>query len=127
MRSSFTRLGLHAVMVLDEAARELARLEIVLDRGRIALLRRAIAAGARRLHHDGLLLGHEEFRRLGRQRHFAAAGKLHEFAGAAAMAAEYAPGPVREALALAGERHGVADRAHHAAQPEPAAMLAGAA
>ena len=53
--------------------------------------------------------------------------ELDELAGAAAAAAEQAPRPVHEALALAGERHGVPDRAHHAAQPEPAAMFAGAA
>ena len=42
-------------------------------------------------------------------------------------ATEDAPRPVHEALALTRERHGVADRAHHAAQTEAAAMLARAA
>ena len=50
---------------------------------------------------DRLLGLHLEVGGLGRQRHLAAAGELHELAGAAARAAEQAPRPVDEALALA--------------------------
>src|ERR1043165_549780 len=97
-------------MRLDECARKFARDEIVLDRAALALARFPIAARARRLDHDRLVRRHFEVRGLGRQRNFRAAAQSNEPSGAAAAAAEQAPWPMHEALALAGERHRMADR-----------------
>src|ERR1041385_591762 len=114
-------------MLVDEGARELARRKIILDRSRIALFRLSVPTGAGCLHHHRFILVDQQVRRLGRQRHLGVSGELDELSGAAAVPAENAPGPVGETLALTRERHRMADRAHHAAKPEPAAMLAGAA
>src|ERR1700752_2041205 len=109
-------------MLLDELARELARFEIVFDCGGVALFRLAVTAGPGRLDDDRFVFVDQQVGWLGRQRRLRAARKLHEFSGATAVSAEYTPRPVHEALALAGERHDVADRTHDAAQPQTAAV-----
>src|SRR5262245_26185414 len=119
--------GIEAVVPHKVVTAEFPGAEILGERGTLALARRAVAARAGRFDHDRLVRRDGEVRRLGGQHRGLTAVQFDEAAGAAVAAAEQPPGTVDEALALAGERHGVADRTDHATQAEPTAMFPGSA